>query len=261
MRLLRLLTVAFGLAPVAFGFGAEGALGQSGSPEPTYPAWFRSMPASDSALWAVGYARGYSALEAGMDSARASAYERLRRAQRVTIGGEKLYESAPGFQMGFEGADFTETGLLDTLRSVTYLDSVMAGGMTLVLAAWTPEDEPPESSPVPKGRTPFSKEPPSWVQNGAPDGPKTKRAIGSAQRYYYPDNSWRRAERRARRRLAFQTITKIERLERSTEDWRHDVMSVQTRVRLRNVQTLARWADEEACYVLVEGTVDEAFIE
>lgn len=261
MRLLRLLTVAFGLVLVTFGFGAEGALGQSGSPEPTYPAWFRSMPASSSALWAVGYARGYSALEAGMDSARASAYKRLRRARRAVVEGKKIYESAPGFQMSFEGANFTETGLPDTLQPVTYVDSAMAGGMTLVLAAWTPEGAPPRISPSLKRRAPFSEEPPSWVRNGAPDGPKTKRAIGSAQRYYYLESSWRRAEQRARYRLAFQAISKIERLKKSTEGWRHGVMSIKTKARLYRVQATARWANEETCYVLVEGRVEEASVE
>lgn len=219
------------------------------------------MPAPGSALWAVGYARGYSDLEAGMEKARADAYKRLRRARRVTIEGEKLYESAPGFQMSFEGADFTETGLPDTLQPVTYVDSVLAGGMTLVLAAWTPEDEPPRGFTVPEGRAPFSEEPPSWVRNEVPDGPKMKRAVGRARRYYYLENSWRRAERRARRQLAFQAITKIERLEKSTEDWRHGVMSMETKARLHRVHASARWADAETCYVLVEGRVDEAFVE
>lgn len=261
MRLLRLLTVAFGLVLATFGFGAEGALGQTGSPEPTYPEWFRSMPASGPALWAVGYARGYSSLEAGMDSARAGAYERLRRTRQTVVEGEKLYESAPGFQMSFEGANFTETGLPDTLQPVTYVDSARAGGMTLVLAAWAPGGEPPKTLSAPEGRASFSEEPPSWVRNGAPDGPETKRAIGSAQRYYYLESSWRRAERRARYQLAFQAISKIERLKKSTEDWRHGVMSIKTKARLRRVQATARWANEETCFVLVEGRVEEASVE
>lgn len=105
-----------------------------------YPAWFRSMPEPEQALWAVGYARGYDALSAGMDSARADARERLRRNRGMVLRGEKLYESAPGFQMAFEGARFTERALSDTLRSVVYADSLTAGGMTLVLAAWPAPD-------------------------------------------------------------------------------------------------------------------------
>ena len=89
--------------------------------EARYPAWFHAMPQSGQSLWAVGYARGYSTLAAGVDSAKADAYTRLRRDRRVTVWGEKLYESTPGLQLSFEGARFTETGLPDTLRSVRRL--------------------------------------------------------------------------------------------------------------------------------------------
>jgi len=217
------------------------------------------MPQSEQALWAVGYARGYSTLGAGMDSARADAYERLRRNLRGTLRGEKVYESAPGFQMSFEGGRFTETGLPDTLRSVAYVDSLTAGGMTLVLATWTPTGSPP-SGPPPGTRTSFPKTPPSWVRDRIPNGGDRAQAVGRAPRYYYLKNSWRRAEERARRQLAFQSASKIERLQKSTEDWRHKVTSLQTEVRLQRVQAVARWANAETCYVLVEGTVDEVLI-
>jgi hypothetical protein len=216
------------------------------------------MPQSGAGLWAVGYARGYNTLEAGLAAAKRDAYARLRRDRRRILEGEKLYEGAPGFQTSFEGANFTNTGLPDTLRSVAYVDSLRVAGMTLVLAAWAPSRAPPDR---PSGRrAPFADAPP-WIQNGVNGDSARARAVGRASRYYYLEHSWRRAETRARRRLAFQAGAKIERLKKSTEDWRHDVTSVQTRARLRNVQTLARWADGETCYVLVEGTVDEVLIE
>lgn len=217
------------------------------------------MPQSEKGLWAVGYARGYSTLEGGMTAAKEDAYARLRRDRRRVLEGEKLYERAPGFRTSFEGANFTETGLPDTLRSVAYLDSAKAGGMTLVLAAWTPDEPSPAS--LPNGRGQFPSDPPSWVRNGVEVSAGKTRAVGQAPRYYYLQNSWRRAETRARRRLAFRTASKIERLEKSTEDWRHGVTALKTTVRLRRVQTVARWADEKTCYVLVEGTVDEVPIE
>jgi len=218
------------------------------------------MPSSGQGLWAVGYARRYSALRAGMDSAKADAYERLRRDRGMTMRGEKLYESAPGSQTSFEGAKFAETGLVDTLRSVRYVDSLNAAGMTLVLAVWTPEDSSRNES-VPRGRGPFSEASPPWIRAEMESGSEVVRAVGRSARYYYLQNSWRRAEERARQRLAFTAATKIRRLEKSTGDWRHDVTSIQTKVRLRRVQTLARWADEERCYVLVEGTVEDVLIE
>jgi hypothetical protein len=195
-----------------------------------------------------------------MDAAKADAYERLRRDHRVTLQGEKLYESAPGFQTSFEGARFTNTGLVDTLRSVRYVDSLNAGGMTLVLATRTPEGSS-RKRPVPSGRVSFSEASPSWVQTEVEGSSKVARAVGQSSRYYYLQNSWRRAEKRARRKLAFKTAAKIRRLGKNTEDWRHDVTSIQTKVRLRRVQTLSRWADEERCYVLVEGTVEDVLIE
>jgi len=218
------------------------------------------MPQSGAGLWAVGYARGYNTLEAGLAAAKRDAYARLRRDRRRILEGEKLYEGAPGFQTSFEGASFANTGLPDTLRSVAYVDSLRVGGMTLVLAAWAPSRGPPDARPAGR-RASFADASPLWIQNGVDGDSARARAVGRASRYYYLEHSWRRAETRARRRLAFQAGAKIERLKESTEDWRHDVTSVQTRARLRNVQTLARWADGETCYVLVEGTVDEVLIE
>ncbi|MCS3682561.1 hypothetical protein GGP72_003224 [Salinibacter ruber] len=282
-----LLAVTVALAPALT--GSRDATAQ----EAQYPSWFRFMPETmpKQTLWAVGYARGYSDLSAGMDSARADAYDRLRRNRQVVLQGEKLYESAPGFQMSFEGGRFTETGLPDTLRSVTFVDSAAAGGMTLVLAAWSPPDSSGDRSSLRKNNSseealskrasqrlgPFSNAPPSWVENGAsgPGGSNASsgsggsgdggrfgesgrtRAVGRAPRYYYLENSWRRAEKRARRELAFQAASKIERLEKNARGWRHGVMSVQTKARLSRVQTVARWAGGETCYVLVEGTVEE----
>lgn len=228
------------------------------------------MPQSEDGLWAVGYARGYSALEDGMVAAKRDAYSRLRTDRQRILEGEKIYESAPGFRQSLESIRFTEKRLPDTLRSVTYLDSASAGGMTLVLAAWTPEasslegfppeDASPRGAPLHRllnGRRQFAPDPPAWVQDGAGDS----RAVGQAPRYYYLENSWHRAETRARRRLAFQAASKIEQLEKSTEAWRHGVTAVKTSAYLRNVQTLARWAGEGTCYVLVEGTVDEMLVE
>ena len=266
-------------------FGVAVLIGPSGTwqapaQEASYPEWFRSMPQPEDnlwaegslwpegSLWAVGYARGYRSLEVGMDSAKADAYERLRRNRRAMLEGEKLYESAPGFRQSLEGARFAERGLPDTLRQVTYLDSAQAGGMTLVLAAWSQAGGAPESFPrPPAGRQEFPSDPPSWVLSGPGDDGKPKnggvpgsvaeraRAVGRAPRYYYLHNSWQEAEAQARRQLAFQAVSKVEQLEKRAEGWRHAVTAIKTGAYLRDVQALARWADEETCYVLVEGTV------
>lgn len=227
----------------------------------TYPAWFQSMPSSDRGLWAVGYAPGYTDLEAGMEEARTDAYERLRYARRVTVEGERLYESVPGHRMAFRGEKFTETGRPDTLTSVSYVDSVQAASMTLVLAAWTPDGDTPAVPASLQHRTSFSDSPPSWVRSTEEGGDKVRRVIGIAPRYYHLESSWRLAEKRARRRLAIQAAAKLQGLDRTTEDDRHLVQSVQTGVRLRQIQVLSRWADDESCYVLVEGVVDELVIQ
>lgn len=247
--------LAVALVVISLGGGQRPLFAQE-----SYPAWFHTMPSSDRALWAVGYARGYTELEAGMDEARSDAYERLRFARRVTVEGERLFEAVPGRRMAFRGEDFTETGRPDTLTAVSYVDSAQAGGMTLVLAVWTPDGE---SRPVPASlqhRIPFSKEEPPWVRSPGERGEDVRRAVGIAPRYYHLESSWRLAEERGRHRLALEAVSKLRELDRTTEDDRHLVQSVQTGVRLRRVQVLARWADEETCYVLLEGGVDQLVI-
>lgn len=229
--------------------------------DPAYPAWFRTMPSSNQTLWAVGYAHGYTDLEDGMPAAKADAYERLRRSKRAVVATERRYEAAPGFGTSVEGARVTETELPDTLRSVTYVDSLTVAGMTLVLAAWTPDGASARTPLVAGGRAPFAERPPPWVRAEGENGAEGWRAVGRAPRYFYLETTWQRAERRARSQLAFRAASKVKRLQKSTDDWRHDVFSVSSKVRLRRVQVTARWADEETCYVLVEGLVDEVLIE
>lgn len=248
-------------ALVAVSLGSQGVWAQQSH---RYPAWFRTPPSGNGALWAVGYAPAYSDLQDGIPKAKEDAYEALRRAVRVVVIGEKLYEAAPGYGTALQGENFVETGLPDTLRSVSYVDSLKAGGMTLVLAQWSQANT--GAAPAASGsRASFSKTPPSWVKNeltggqsGAERGPK--RAVGIAPRYYNLETSWRLAEKRARRKIAFKAATKVESLDKSTQAYRHDVRSVTTGVDLRKVQVLARWADDENCYVLTTARVEEVLL-
>lgn len=233
--------------------------GQPAQAQDAYPTWFKTMPSGDEVLWAVGYARGYEDVSKGTPDAKSDAYEALRRAVRVVVLGEKLYEAAPGYRGSIQGEKVVETGVPDTLRSVAYVDSTVAAGMTLVLAAWARE-RPPSTSPM-TGRTSFSQSPPAWVRKeleGETLG--TNRAVGIAQRYYNLENSWEQAEERARNELAFRVASRVRGLNKSTEDWRHDVQSLTTGVDLRRVQVRARWADDEHCYVLVEGEVEDILV-
>jgi len=225
----------------------------------TYPAWFKSRPPGSSALWAVGYAPAYDSVTEGLDKAKRDAYENLRRALRVVIMGEKLYEDAPGYGTAQEGESFVEIGLPDTLRSVSYVDSLNAAGMTMVLAAWS-NGETPALSSSGRRQGPFSKKRPSWVKKGMKGTLDGRRGMGVAPRYYNLENSWGLAEDRARRKLAFKAATKVRSMDKSTEDWQHDVQSVMTGVDLRKVQVLARWANDENCYVLVKGKVHEVLL-
>jgi len=226
----------------------------------SYPTWFKTTPSGSSVLWAVGYAPGYSKLQDGLEAAKKDAYDALRRARRVVIIGEKLYESAPGYGTSIEGKKFVEMGLPDTLRSVNYVDSLNAAGMTLVLAAWSSGDPPSLPSSL-RRRGAFSESSPSWVQksrNGALEG---NRAVGVAPRYYNREHSWALAEKRARQKLAFEAATKVRSLTKKTEDWRHDVRSLTTGVDLRNVQVRSRWEGNENCYVLIEGQVKDVLLD
>lgn len=224
----------------------------------TYPRWFTSSPpAGERLLWAVGHAPAYSDLEAGMPQAKQDAYEALRRARRVILLGEKLYENAPGFGASMEGESYVETGLPDTLRAVSYLDSLRAGGMTLVLAAWAPEGTPPISSF--KAERSFSETRPSWVKQAVQEGYGEGRAVGIAPRYYNLENSWNEAEDEARKKLAFKAATKVRSLNKKSDDIQHDVQSMLTGVLLRHLQVQDRWADSEYCYVLMKGVVEKVF--
>lgn len=243
------------LALVVVGFGG----GQCVQAQHTYPTWFQNPPSSGNALWAVGYAPAYSELSDGMPAAKKDAYHALRVAHRVIIMGEKLYEETSAYGASMEGESFVETGLPDTLRSVSYVDSLKAGGMTLVLAAWGPNGAP--SRPPPGSQSAFPDERPSWVKQEMKGGQSARRAVGIAPKYYNLESSWRTAEKRARRKLAFKAASKVRSLNKSTEDWQHDVKSVLTGVLLRELQIVARWADDENCYVLAEGSVEKVFTE
>lgn len=233
--------------------------GQPTQAQDAYPTWFKTMPPGDEVVWAVGYGPGYGDVSMGTPDAKSDAYEALRRAVRVVILGQKLYEAAPGYRASIQGEDVVEAGLPDTLRSVAYVDSTIAAGMTLVLAAWT-RDDPPSTSPM-TGRTSFSRSPPAWVRKELEgENLGTNRAVGIARRYYNVENSWTQAEERARNKLAFRVASKVRGLNKSTEDWRHDVRSLTTGVDLRRVQVRARWADDEHCYVLVEGEVEDILV-
>ena len=247
---------------VAGGLGNQGVRAQQSH---RYPAWFRAPPSGSDALWAVGYAQAYSDLQDGTPKAKRDAYEALRRAVRVVVIGEKLYEAAPGYGTSLQGENFVETGLPDTLRSVAYVDSLKAGGMTLVLAKWS-ESGSASAPPASGSPASFSQTPPSWVKNELTGGQEgrgraPKRAVGIAPRYYNLETSWRLAEKRARRKIAFKAATKVESLDKSTQAYRHDVRSVTTGVDLRQVQVLARWADDENCYVLTTARVEEVLLE
>ncbi len=224
-----------------------------------YPSWFRTTPPGPSVLWAVGYAPAYSSVTEGVDEAKKDAYESLRRARRVVILGEKLYEKAPGYGTAQHGKAFAEIGLPDTLRSVSYVDSLNAGGMTLVLAAVSEDSIRSRFSSTGR-RVSFSKTRPAWVQEGMTGALDGQRAMGVAPRYYNLENSWRLAEKRARRKLAFKAASKVENLSKDTEDWQHDVQSVTTGVDLRDVQVLERWGDDKNCYVLIEGRVEDVLV-
>jgi hypothetical protein len=245
--------VACVLALVVVGSGG----GQCVQAQPTYPAWFKTPPSGGNALWSVGYAPAYSRLSDGLPAAKEDAYQALRVARRVIIMGEKLYQEAPGYGASMEGSSFVEMGRPDTLRSVAYLDSLKAGGMTLVLAAWGPDGAP--SRPPPSGRSAFSDTRPDWVKQELEQGQGARQAVGIAPRYHNLETSWRTAEKRARRKLAFKAASKVRSLNKSTAEWQHDVKSILTGVLLRELQVVARWADDENCYVLAEGTVEKVF--
>lgn len=248
-------SVALALALVVAGVWG----GQRVWAQDPYPSWFHNRPTTGpDTLWAVGYGPAYAEREDGVEIAKADAYESLRRSRSVTLLAETFYEAGLGFSTSLEGRRVVEMGLPDTLHSVSYVDSVRTAGMTLVLVAWAPDGQP--SLPAVGRGISFSASRPRWVKSGPSGTVAGHQAVGIAPRYYHLENSWTLAEKRARRTLAYETVTKVQRLNKSTESWRHDVQSVITGVRFRNTQVQARWADDEHCYVLLTGLIDDLVI-
>lgn len=251
--IVRYATAAVILVGVGF-FGVD----QCVWAQDAYPSWFKSPPpAGQDLLWAVGYASGNGQIDEGMPEAKDDAYAALRRARRGIVLGEKLYENAPGFGASLEGESFVEMGLPDTLRAVSYVDSLNVAGMTLVLAAWSPEGTPSISAF--QSESPFSDTPPSWVDNEGRGRQGVGHAVGIAPRYYNLENSWTEAEKEARRKLAFKAATKVRSLNKNADETQHSVQSMLTGVLLRHVQVQERWADDQYCYVLMKGVVEKVF--
>ncbi len=222
-----------------------------------FPAWFFQMPRQQGVLWAVGYAPAYTDPSVANEHAKRDAYERLRRARRVHLSGEQLFERLSGRGLSYRGERFDVTGYPDTLEGVSYVDSARAEDMALVLAAWTPPSggsvEAPRSV---RRRVARSASAPDWIRRDAVVEARV-RAVGTSTRYYHLENSWDAAERHALRRLATTVAADVRRLDRSVDGHSHTVMSQRTAVTLRNVQVVARWLNEEACYVLMEAAVGD----
>lgn len=235
-----------------------------------YPHWFIQSPSDgqtlsnglndEQTLWAVGYAKTYLNWSASVEAAKSDAYERLRRLQGVRVSGERLFEAAPGQGQAYQGESFTEKILSDTLRNVAFVDSARTKELTVVLAGWRPDGRLPRLTSGAREAVSFSENAPAWTQR-MPRAENRLIAVAVAPRFYYLSSSWALAERRGRQRLALQASANFQELRRSLEGSQHTVTSLQTDVRLRNVQVRRRWMDESGCYVLIEGVAERTYTE
>ena len=271
------------------------ALGQHleirSQPEIAYPSWFARPPVGGG-LWAVGYARTYATWSTSVAEARNDAYQRLRHRWGARFVADRLYQATPGQALAFRGAKQDMRPLRDTLHHVSYVDSAQVGRLTLVLAHVPIDDASasvdtahislqglrmssrrssrqsfagPEPSWVstrhsaaPHGRLDEGKETSSFPQKGggaAPRIPQTARAVGMSSKQYHMAGCWAGAERHAYWSLAAQTASRLDRLRKTDGHGSHVVTRVQAAATIRQARLVARWQDEDACFILVEAAV------
>lgn len=205
-----------------------------------YPAWFAGPVAIPNGVAAVGYAPRYDSLgssfaEAYEDAAQAlarSAHTRMRIERAVqTIGTET---DLGGEFVQEEG---TEAGDLAPVR----LDSTVVGDMVLMLVATR---RPPEA--LPAGTVAIDDRPPAAeLRAGAVT------ATGVAPLYLYEHSSWREAEARARRALAFTVSASQRSLRRSADGDEAGVAVIGANVELVGIQVLARWRSAAGVHVMI----------
>jgi hypothetical protein len=220
-------------------------------PENIYPAWFLDPP-SDQKMVAVGYSDVHAYIDSAIKSAtREAATNLVKNGQVQIIGEQGLATLAAGtILVGStikEYYDTTEAGRLgSTMKVVDYFQR--SGAVTILVST----DSAKTTAAF--GRVDASKLPrPPWTTQ-TPDKGGYLYCSGLAPVYYYENNSWREAERKARINLALTLYTKVKYLGKKVDQSYYREFQVEeTNATLRGIEVVARWKDvkNQVCYVLM----------
>jgi hypothetical protein len=220
-------------------------------PTNIYPDWFYNPPAGIDAF-SIGYSDERSYVDSAIKSATREAAVNFVKSQSVQIAGEQgmatfIAGKIPIGSTIKENYDEAEAGRLG--ESMKVVDWFARGRTVTVLAC--ADSTMSFSSPRRLDATKTPK--PAWV-NTIPDKSGYVYSSALASVYYYENNSWREAERRARINLALTLSAKIKYLSKKlNEEYYREYQVEETNVTLHGVEIVGRWKDvkNQICYVLV----------
>jgi hypothetical protein len=218
-------------------------------PENVYPDWFFNSPPE----FYVGYSDERSYVDSAIRSAAREAAINYVKSKEVRIAGE---QGMATFAVGKIPVGSTikelynenEAGRLG--ESMVAVDMFQRGRTVTVLASPDSSKSMTGSRRIDAARLPK----PSWV-NTIPEKEGYVYSTGLAPVYYYENNSWREAERKARINLALSLYTKVRLLQKKLDsDYYREYSFEETNATLRGMTIVSRWKDvaNRICYVLVK---------
>lgn len=219
-------------------------------PENLYPEWFLESPSAS--IFSVGYSDERSYVDSAIASATREAAVNYIKSQRVRIAGE---QGMATFAVGKipvgstikELYDENEAGRLG--QSMVAVDMFQRGRTVTVLASTDSAKKPQAVRRVDVSKVPK----PSWV-NQMPEMSGYLYGTGLAPVYYYENNTWREAERKARINMALSVYAEVKSLTKKADDvYYREYQVEETNVTMQGLEIVSRWKDvkNQICYVLV----------
>lgn len=238
------------VAPPAAERAPEASPAGTSAPATGFPSWFVRPPALSNGVLAVGYAPRYEDLASSYAEALSDARVTLARNAHTVLRVEQAVERI-GTQTDLGAEYVTEVGADTADVAAVPLDSAVVGDVVVMLvASRRPRDLALSSERVSITAPPTAEERGGFVT-----------ATGVAPTYLYEHSSWREAEARARRALAF-TITSNQRAIRRSEGADDQGASVVgANVELVGIQVVGRWRSAAGVHVMVRARAGRALAE
>lgn len=216
----------------------------SGEPWKTaYPEWFVRPPTAAGSLSAVGYSPIYGDSAYSLKVASTDAKAALRTAMGVRVRAEFLLETVATGSVSYRGQSYNEDPLFAE-PNVASADTVWRPGMVMMFASTL-------SMSVPNRIVMMSPNAPDWVSRTPDADGSGIYAVGASNAYFEEYESWREAERDARRTLAYDAVSKQQTMTQRSERALVNATVSSTSADLRGVQVIERWRDARRVFVLV----------